>query len=532
MIRTVTCAAALALACAATAHAAPPLSPRAQAWMADIATLSDDAMEGRLTGTAGYDRAASYVIKRMRALKLRPLGDEGGFRQTVPLEQQVIDYTKSSASLIGPSGEDVLAPGHDYLITAGGAPRPAAIDAPLVFIGYGLHLPDEGYDDFKGLDLKGKVAVVISGGPGDLAGPLKSSNRNRRIEFLSKAGAVGVITLTTPKQVEIPWPRQKLLSGGAGMYLADPALRQTPDGFFLASFNPEESQRILKGSGHSFTELAALADASKPVPVFDLPLRIRGTIGAHRQPVVSANVVGVLEGSDPKLKREYVVLSAHLDHLGVGAPINGDAIYNGAMDNASGVASVLDIMGRLKAQRPKRSVVALLVTAEEKGLLGSRYFSRRPTVERTAIVANLNFDMPLPLWPLKTVIAGGEGESTLGQAARAVAAQQGLATTPDPLPERNSFTRTDQYSFVTAGVPAMSFKFGFAKGTPEFEIERNWRSKYYHAPSDAVDQPGVLPEQAIRLNDYVAGIAAAVANDPARPVWLETSPFRRFAVPQ
>lgn len=197
------------------------------------------------------------------------------------------------------------------------------------------------------------------------------------------------------------------------------------------------------------------------------------------------------------------------------------------MDDASGVASVLDIAHRLSTgKRPKRSVLFLIVTAEEKGLLGSQYFAMRPTTPKGAIVADLNFDMPLPLWPLKTVVVQGEGESTLGAVARDVAGAQGLALTADPLPDRNSFTRTDQYSFVRAGVPALAFKFGFTKGSPEFQIEHDWRANRYHAPSDDLDQPGVLKVEAVKLDDYVAGIVRNVANARMRPAWLETSTFK------
>ena len=519
--------AGLCLLAALPAQAQPP---RAQQWWGDIKAIADDKTEGRLTGSKGYDLAADYVISRLKALGLKPAGENGGFLQPVAFEQQRIDYPDSSATLTGPGGAaDAVKPGVDMLFTAGGAPRPAMVDAPLVFIGYGLHLPEQGYDDLKGLDLKGKIAVVISGGPADIAGTVKASNRNQRAKFLTAAGAVGLITLTTPKQVEIPWARQKLLASQPGMYLADPAMRDTPDGFFQASFDPEQSQRLFAGTGHSFAALGALADASQPVPTFPLALALKASIGVKRERLTSPNLVAMLEGSDPKLKAEYVVVSAHLDHLGIGEPINGDRIYNGAMDDASGVAAVLDIAGRLKREHPKRSVLFLLVTAEEKGLLGSHYFARRPTVPKAAIVADLNFDMPLPLWPLKTVIVGGEGESSLGATARAAATPLGLATTPDPLPDRNSFTRTDQYSFVTAGVPSLAFKFGFQKDTPEFQIEHDWRANRYHAPSDDVNQPGVLQEEAVKLDDFVASIALRTANAPERPTWLATSAFRRFA---
>ena len=509
------------------AAAAP--ADRATRWWDDISAIADDSTQGRETGSPGYLKAADHVIARFKAIGLRPAGVDGFF-QPVPFEQQRIDSTRSTAALIAPDGSATpIPPGETIVFAAGGGPRPASIDAPLVFIGYGLHLPEQGHDDFAGVDLKGKIAVVISGGPADIAGPIKAANRSERAILLAKAGAVGVITLTTPKQVEVPWARSKLRAGEPGMYLVDGSASSAA--FVSASFDPAQSEKLFTGAPQHFDELAALADASRPVPSFDLPLRLRATIAAERGPLTSPNLVALLPGSDPKLAKEYVVVSAHLDHLGVGGGVNGDTIYNGAMDDASGVASVLDIATRLKqGPRPKRSILFLIVTAEEKGLLGSTWFARHPSVPRGAIVADLNFDMPLPLWKLKTVLVQGDGESTLGDHARAIAATQGLALTPDPLPDRNSFVRTDQFSFVRAGIPALAFKFGFQKGTPEFDIEHDWRANRYHAPSDDLAQPGVLKEEAVRLDDYVAGIAAAVANDLARPHWLETSVFRRYTV--
>jgi Zn-dependent M28 family amino/carboxypeptidase len=489
-------------------------------WWTDISVLANDNMDGRLTGSAGYMRAADYVISRFRREGLAPAGARG-YLQPVPLEQQIVDQAASRAML----GTTALQPGQDMIISAGGGPRSATVDAPLVFIGYGLHLPGQGHDDFAGLDLKGKIAVVISGGPAELSGPVKSDARFRRVQQLGALGAVGVIALTTPKQVEIPWARQTLLSGQPGMYLADPKLRETPDGFFAAGIDPEKSESLFEGTGHTFAELCALADASKPLPHFALGKNLKASIAAKREQLTSPNLVAKLEGSDPKLKSEYVVVSAHLDHLGVGAPINGDAIYNGAMDDASGVAAVLDIAHRLKAgPRPRRSILFVIVTAEEKGLLGSHYFALRPTVPRASIVADLNFDMPLPLWKLTSVFAPGENESTLGAQARAIAAEQGLKMAPDPLPDRNVFIRTDQFSFVREGIPALAFKFGFAKDTPEFAIEHDWRANRYHAPSDDLAQP-VMKDQAVKLDAYVAALAAPVANDGPRPQWLPGSVF-------
>jgi len=520
----------LTLLVANPAHAASsaPLQARADVWWDDIAVIASDKMEGRLTGSPGYDRAADFVISRFRAEGLVAGGEHGSFKQSVAYDTQAIDEAASTAALVGADGQAHAVPvGQAMLISSYGAPRPATVDAPLVFIGYGLHLPARGYDDFAGLDLKGKIAVVISGGPADLPGPMKSAARSARAGALAKAGAVGLISLTTPKQVEIPWQRQQLLAPQTGMFLADPALREIPDGFFVASYDPDRSADLFAGTGRNFADLIALADASKPMPTFDLALRVKATVAATHGHVTSRNLIARLPGSDPKLRLEYVVVSAHLDHLGIGEPIAGDRIYNGAMDDASGVASVLDIAHRLHGgPRPKRSILFVIVAGEEKGLLGSTYFARRPTVPKSAIVADLNFDMPLPLWPLKTVIAGGEGESTLGAVARQAAADQGLALTPDPLPNRNTFTRTDQFSFVRAGIPALAFKFGFVLNSPQFQIEHDWRAKRYHSPADDINQPGVLKVEAINLDNLVAKIATLVANDPVAPTWLPTSVFK------
>jgi Zn-dependent M28 family amino/carboxypeptidase len=418
--------------------------------------------------------------------------------------------------------------GDALLISPGGEPRPASVDAPLVFIGYGLGLPKQGYDDFAGQDLKGKIAVVISGGPDNISAPIKSDARANRASELARLGAIGVISLTTPHQVEILWSRQQLIAHQPGMYLADSKFHTAPDGFFMANADPQQTEAFFKGSGHTFAEMSALADGSKLVPRFALKPRFKATVVATRTKLTSPNLIAKLEGQDPKLKSEYVVVSAHLDHLGVGAPINGDRIYNGAMDDASGVAAVLDIAHRIKnGPPPRRSILFAIFTAEEKGLLGSHYFAANPTVPKADIVADFNFDMPLPLWPLKMVYLPGETESTLGADARAVGLQQDIAVVPDPNPNRNVFIRADQYSFVREGVPSLFMKFGFLKNTPESQIEHDWRANRYHSPSDDLNQPGIFKEDAVKLDAYTAALALRVADADARPQWLPDSIFGR-----
>ncbi|HWI85153.1 MAG TPA: M28 family metallopeptidase [Sphingomonas sp.] len=515
---------------AVLALAAPAVAgPRGDAWWHHVQILAADDMRGRQTGSNDYLRAADYVIGRFKALGLQPAGSDG-FLQPVDLIEQSFDPAQTALSLSGGGLPEPLRAPDDMIISAGGGPAPESIDAPLVFAGYGLGIAEAGHDDFAGLDLRGKIVVVIAGGPPEISGALKSNARSERARRLAEAGAVGMISLVPPGQIEIPWPSRMALSGQPAMYLADSALRDMKTPFFSALMNTARSETLFAGSGHSFAEMAALADASRPVPTFALARRLSVKLGPIRRPVRSANIIARLPGRDPKLAGENVVISAHLDHHGVQTPVHGDAIYNGAMDDAAGVATAIEIAAKLRRDhaRPRRSILFAIVTAEEKGLLGSHYFAMNPTVPRSSIVADLNFDMPLPLWKLTSVIVLGREESSLVVQAQEAATAAGLALVSDPLPDRNSFVRSDQYSFIRAGIPSVAFKFGFVRGTPEETIEKNWRATRYHAPSDDLNQP-VEKEEAVKLNDYVADMALRVANAPSRPAWSDTSIFRRFA---
>jgi hypothetical protein len=520
----------LLLAACATVREAPTQAERAERWWGDVSALADDGMEGRLTGSPGYQRAADYVVAQARAIGLEPAGDGGSFFQRIQFEEQFVDHARSSASLTAGGTETRLDVPNDLTIGRGGGPVPESVDAPLVFIGYGLSIPEAGHDDLAEIDLQGKIAVVIGGGPENISGALKAHARRDRTRILAERGAVGLLSVTTLKAVETPWSRAVAQVGQGGMYYADASLRDVTAPFVSLSFNPDTAQKLFAAANVSFAQLSAAADASRPLPKVDFKASLRGSFFATHRPVVGTNVVARLPGSDPALRGEHVVFSAHLDHLGVSTPIDGDGLYNGAMDNAAGAAGLLDIARSLRARgvRPKRSMLFVWVTAEEKGLLGSRYFALRPTVPSRSLVADLNFDMALPIFQLKSVTALGAEESSLGATAAQVGAAQGLPLVPDPWPDRNSFVRSDQYSFIREGVPALAFKFGFAKGTPEAEIERNWRSTRYHAPSDDLSQP-VEKLDAVRLHDFVAELGWRVANAPERPSWNTQSFFRRFA---
>jgi len=498
------------------------------AWWHHVEILASDAMEGRLNGSAAYLRAADYVVGQFKAAGLEPAGTQGYF-QPVRFVSQTVDQAKSTAALVRDGKATDLKTPDEIILSARGGPAPAGVDAPLVFIGYGLHIPEAGHDDLAGIDLKGKIAVTINGGPTSISGALKSNARAELARWLEERGAVGVIGLTTDKQREQPFTVAIGRSGQPAMYLADPALRDLKQPFFGGSINPKLMDALFAASGHNFADLAAAADASQPLPHFALNQSLRATLSVSRTDVTSPNLVGRLRGSDPKLAGQIVVVSAHLDGLGIGKPVNGDAIYNGALDNAGGVATVIEIAKKLAAgPKPKRTIVFVAATAEEQGLLGSRAFARTPSVPGR-IVADLNFDMPLPLFPLKSVLVLGTDESSLGKDAAAVGQAMGLPLTPDPFPDRNSFTRSDQYSFIRVGIPSLAFKFGFAANTPEAQREKAWRSDRYHQPGDDLLQPNIEKADQARLNDFVAGIAERVANAPTAPAWNKTSFFARFA---
>ena len=311
------------------------------------------------------------------------------------------------------------------------------------------------------------------------------------------------------------------------MELIDPGQGVPPPLPVSIEFNPAHAEMLFAGSGHTFQEILAALNGDKPLPHFPLAVKVHARVGMTRSEVKSENIVGVLPGSDPQLRKEYVVVSAHLDHLGIGEPVNGDRIYNGAMDDASGDASLIEIARAVKDAKPKRSILFLSVTGEEKGELGSQYFAAHPSVSGP-IVADINMDMYLPLFPLKYLEVQGLGESTLGDDVRAVAGEAGVEIQADKEPEHNRFIRSDQYSFIKKGVPALAFKFGWVSGTPEAKTFKAWYAERYHGPSDDLSQPVDL-EAAAQFNVILAKLALRVANADQRPAWKSDSFFRRFA---
>ena len=499
-----------------------------QRWLAHVRYLADDALEGRNTGSEGHRRAAEYVARHFEEAALVPIGGVGFF-QPVVFRTRTIVEKKSSVALVRNGKSLPLELGEDVTISMRVEPAPS-LEAPLVFVGYGLTVPELGIDDLAGQDLRGKLAVYVSGGPASVPGPLLAhyQSAGERWSFLKKAGAIGTLQIQNPRGQDIPWERSKLLRLQTTMELDHAGLVETRGQRLALTVNPVRADKLFQASGRPFAELLQLAVERKPLPSFPLGVSLKAKVAFNAARVTSHNVAGLLPGSDPKLATEVVVLSAHLDHLGVGEPIEGDRIYNGAMDNASGIATLLDVAAALRESgaAPRRSLLFLAVTGEEKGLAGSRYYAAFPTVRQ--IVANVNTDMFLPFYPLKHLIVHGLDESDLGDVIKEVAASLGIEAVNDPEPERNAFTRSDQYSFIRKGVPALSMKVGYLKDSPEAKIARDWRTKHYHAPSDDANQP--LNLQAVGDFDKVmARLALAIANRNERPRWKDDSFFKRFA---
>ncbi len=526
MTRPVLCLALAALLATAAGADEPAATRR---WHEHVAFLASDAMRGRQTGSPEHVRAAEYVAAQFQALGLQPAATGGSFLQPVPFAWRRIDEPASSVALVFADHADPLVLGADLTVGMG-IDEPDSLVAPLVFAGYGVSVPEQGYDDLAHVDLTGKVVVYLNGAPAGVTEPRRSqaqSAAERWARFRAK-GAIGVVGIRNPRRAEGTWEQRAAQRFSPDMSLADTAVDERQGQRLSLFVNSATAEKWFVGSGHTFAEILALADSGRVLPTFDLAAQVRAQIRYERRTVRSQNVLALLRGSDPVLAKEYVVLTGHLDHLGVGTPVAGDSIFNGAMDNASGVATLVEVARALAAKRPRRSVLFAVVTGEEKGELGSYYWTRRPTVPLANVAANLNVDMVLPIVPLAHLVVQGVDESTLGDAARAEAVAAGVDVMPDPEPQRNRFIRSDQFSFIRAGIPALAFAAGAVAGSAQDSLLHAWVRDRYHQPSDDLAQP-FDPDAPAALIRYLSGLTARVANAPARPEWKATSFFRRYA---
>ncbi len=498
-------------------------SRSAAAWWHHITVLADDSMRGRRTGTEDYVKAAHYVADQFAAVGLQPGGSDGYF-QSVHLASAALDPEQSGVVLRDAGGDDTLHLGSDASFQIKPSTR-ASADGPIVFVGYGLHLPGV-HDDLAGVDLRGKVAVYLNRMPQGLNATLFAHGRASRWKELERLGAVAGIAIAdapAPGRARPPARAPRPVLGLA----EDPT-----DRGILINLQAADAERLFAGSGHTYAEMIALADAQKPVPSFDLKPKLHAWVTIANTAVDAPNVVGILRGNDPKLRDQYLVVSAHLDHLGVGRPVNGDSIYNGAMDNASGIATLLETAAAFHDRQvtPRRSVIFLAVTGEEEGELGSAYFAIHPTVPQEQIVADLNTDMYLPIIPLTGVFAYGWDESDLGKDILPVLKAHGLANLADPEPEQVRFIRSDQYSFIQRGIPALAFKTGYIKDSPEDKTISEWLANRYHKPSDDLSQPVNL-QTAVAFDSLYFDIVRTIADRDTRPAWYPASVFASIPRP-
>lgn len=460
---------------------------RPQAIRAHMGFLADDLLEGRRTGTRGYDLAAKYVAAQFEMLGLEPAGTGGGYLQPVPLAQITSDEPACSLAFLRDGRTTELRFGSDYFNSL----QEGAATAPVVFVGFGVTAPELGYDDYAGIDVRGKIVARLYGAPSFFPHDQRAfysdpwhGSRNALAH-----GAAGLLTIFTPEiERMFPWELFTQHARWPAFSWLDPAGRPHHRGPAGAILSRHAAEQLFEGAPHSLAEVFAQAEAGR-VRSFELPVQVSLRSTNRRERIESPNVVAVLRGSDSRLREEYIVLSAHLDHMGMGDPVDGDSIYNGAYDNASGVAVLLEVanaFARLPVA-PRRSVVFLAVTGEEQGLNGSGFFAHHPTVPVDRIVANVNLDMLLMLYPLRDVIAYGAEHSSLGPIVEAAARALGIAMIPDPFPEQVFFVRSDHYSFVQQGIPAIHLTGGFETGDPAVdgrEIWDAWTQKTMHRPGD------------------------------------------------
>jgi hypothetical protein len=504
---------------------------------ADIKYLADDKLLGRMPGTPGYQTAVNYVVARLRGLNVKPAGEKGTWLQTVRLRKATLvkgaTATIATQQMVTLSNGDTLSNVIDDLaagkeITISPDPESMAqnVNAPMAFAGYGISQPKLGYDDYAGLDVKGKVVLVVRGAPDEFSSSVKAhvANTSTILKAAAQHGAVGVIIGQADSTV------RPVVAGVRGVYsvMNDQGKVSVSRSFYsgqikiFANVNYNVFRMLVSKADKNVKDIALLIKSGKPQS-FAIPVNITANYHSFYQDIVSYNVIGKIAGSDPKLKKQYVVHSAHLDHLGIGAPVQGDSIYNGAHDNASGVASLLGIAkvyAHMKV-KPKRSILVVMVTGEEMGDLGSGYFANHPTVPVKSMVADVNTDMPTIIAPLLSITALGAEHSSLAKQVNQAATYLGISVEPDPEPTQARFTRSDQYSFVVNGIPALHVKYGnkTADGKNNLaEIVAPWRAKYYHKPQDDIN--GVFNFEAgkkyAQLNFLIGYL---VAQDIKKPVW-------------
>lgn len=510
---------AAALLGAAPASQTPP-GAAAERVRADVEFLASDLLEGRDTGSRGHQIAAAYVAAQFRSMGLKPGGTGGGWYVQVPLRESA-HADEPSASLTVGRRSQRLRPGVDIGIRPSLTRASRRIDAPLVFAGHGISDRPLGIDDYSGLDVRGKVVVVLEDTPPGLPSEVAAHLDSAKAITAADKGAAGLIEIAG---TGIGKRGDRVSAFGQPVIdWVDPSGKSASQGSRLGLFarlSRSAGERLFQGSGRSLAKEVAGGARPGAIQGFDLPARLRIVDRMRWRDFNSPEVVGVLPGSDPKLRGEYVVLMGHLDHIGMksGARPGEDSIYNGALDNAAGVATMLEAARAFIAsgRPPRRSVLFIANTAEEVGLRGADYFAANPTVPRQAIVAAVDLDMPMLLYDFTDVIAFGGEHSTVARDIASAAGAMRVAVSADPMPEEAIFVRSDHYRFVTRGIPAILLMTGYANGG-----EKKWDeffARAYHKPGDDLRQP-IRWDQGARYAELNYRIARALADADSRPLW-------------
>lgn len=501
----------------------------AEGLRAHVAFLADDLLEGRRTGSRGNEIAARYVASRFEAYGLKPGGEDGDWFQRITFQRTAYGDERGGVTITGPDGQRDWPHGGDVLVGLSSLESRVDVSAPLVFVGFGVENELLGLNDYKGLDVRGKIVVALRGFPKGMPSEEGAHVGSTKAKVAQQHGAIGFVSIDTLQSAKTrPW--QQILRFAnepdfAWVGKDGKAHEEAPAIRARAALHAPPAESLFAGSGRNLEAILREADKPGSTPrgfALRTSLRIHSQGDSTR--VTSPNVIGILPGSDPQLASQYVVLSAHLDHLGISAkdPEHPDAdlINNGALDNASGVATMLEVARLLAVspQRPRRSVMFIATTAEEEGLLGADYFAQHPTVPIGNIVGNVNLDMPVLLYPFTDVIAFGANHSTIGPIVAQAVAPMGVKLSPDPMPEQSLFTRSDHYMLVREGVPAVFLATGYANGG-----EKAWEkflAGNYHQPGDDLTQP-IDWQSGARFVEANYRITRAMADADQPPLWVK-----------
>jgi Zn-dependent M28 family amino/carboxypeptidase len=502
---------------------------------AHIEFLADDTLLGRDTGSDGYQIAVNYVKSYFKQLGLTPMGEHEGFEQQVTFRKTFLEENSAKLSITTSIGQVELKFQDEFIMSGSSLSTEAMVNAETIFVGYGVIAPDFGYDDYKDIDVEGKVVVVLTGRPDDLPSEEGAhiGSGSEKIKHAAERGAVGFITIHTPKRDAVRTfaksakyagtPRLNWLDKDGMPFGKYPTLKA---GAYISN---DHADALFDGAERKLADVFADDTNNVAIKGFELKTKVSMANKSRHEEITSPNVVAAIEGSDPTLKDEYVVFSAHLDHIGVSKHDDEegekDKINNGALDNASGVSILLETARLLSSmpEKPKRSILFVVVTAEEKGLLGSSYFANNPTVPAMQMVANVNLDMPVILYPFADVIAFGSTHSSLGTIVETAAKKIDISLSPDPMPEQALFTRSDHYSFVKAGIPSVFLMTGFKSKDPEVDggkVFGDFLKNHYHQHSDEIKLP-IRYDAAASFAEVNMMIGLEIANGKERPTWNE-----------